>query len=64
MNTDRSRLVEESGLYLAATGRRAGCQNPVVKCDGRAVIYCPKTKVWLCQECADAIRDTQWGFGT
>lgn len=63
MNARKSRLVEESGLYLATTGRRVRCQNPTVKCDGRAVTCCPKTKVWLCQECADAINDVAWGFG-
>ena len=64
MDTTKRRLADESGLYLAATGRRVGCENPAVKCDGRAAVYCPKTKIWLCQHCADMIRDAQWGFGT
>jgi hypothetical protein len=63
MDTRKSQTAERSGLYLAATGRRAGCQNPAVVCKGRAVVYCPKTNKWLCQECFDAIHDAQWGFG-
>lgn len=64
MNTNKSQLVKESGLYLAVTEQRARCQNPVVRCDGRAVVYCSKTNKWLCQMCYDAIHDTHWGLGS
>lgn len=62
-NTEKIQLVNESGLYLAATGQRVKCQNPAMKCDGRAVTYCPQTKVWVCQRCADVLYDAMWGLG-
>jgi hypothetical protein len=64
MSINKTRLVKESGLYLAATGQVVGCENPVVKCAGRAVAYCQETNVWLCQCCSDALHDARWGFGT
>lgn len=39
---------------------RDTCQNPVQSCERRSVIYCAKTRAWLCRACYESVNQLQW----
>lgn len=55
------KLMERSGVFVAITGKKVTCENPV--CCNQAVVKDRSTNRWLCQDCYDALYDATWGFG-